>query len=250
MIGTIIFLVIAALIIYAVIDDKKKQKEAAREKAQKEAQKKQEERNTEQQIQAATSRILSSPFYKEVRSCLQEQIQKDIKSYLAKNYNEYMKSPGAKSNCFNPFSNDENLFIALGDIEITPENIHYVHRTLSGPLLPGETSCVGLCEAQIDFARNGYSNIDAVQMWVLAQTLSKDLGYQLMIGDEDFKLCGGTLEEAVMYLELIKSKQSVYRRQVYTHLRPQRGTAYIGQVIDSELQLLLQNSNISYRSPF
>lgn len=85
MIGTIIFLAVAAFIIYLVIEDKKTKdkktkKEAARKKVQEEQEKQRLEQQVAQQIQVAELKISNSEFYQKLLSCLNDCIQKDIKT--------------------------------------------------------------------------------------------------------------------------------------------------------------------------
>lgn len=258
MIGTIIFLVIAALIIYAVIDDKKTQKEAARKKAQEEQEKREFERQTAQKIQTTKSRVLNSTFYRELLSELKMQIQKDMRNRLTKRYDEYMKKPGAIQSGFRSFAEQNYLYTALGDIAVTPEGIYY--RTDSWHAIM--ESDLNWCEFQFNCSKHGYSNLDPIQQWALAEMLSKEVGYKLTyyrpnrvdFRDEDshnYVRCSDTATDAANYLNLTKecANRHYGGEEVYIDLLPSVGTSYLSQLMDSEIERL-QNSGISYKSPF
>lgn len=250
MIGFIIFLVIVVGIIYLVIDDKKE-----REKAQEKA--RQKEQQTVQKIQTTEPRVLSSAFYKELLSELKIQIQKDMRNYLMKQYDEYMKKPGAMQSKFQSFAKQSRLYPTLGDITVTPSGVYY---RKDGHTI--EKQNLMICTVQFECSKHGYSNLNPIQQWTLAELLSKEIGYKLMFyrlyranfRDENgsgYVRCSGTAKDAVDYLDFTKkhANQPYGRDEVYIDLLPSIGNGYLGQLMDSEIQRL-QNSGVSYRSPF
>ncbi len=259
MVGIIVFLAIVVFIICAAINDKKKQEEAAQKEAQKKAQKAQEtrefEQQTAQQIQTAASKISDSLFYKELRSYLNARIQKDMKEYLFEKYNEYLKTPNALPSKFNPFSGWTYLYDAVGNIVITPAGICYSHGLITVPLSAYQG------KIQFSCANHGYSNLDAIQMWVLAQRLAEDFGYQLVnyrnacrYPKWSCEKSPNTLKDAVDYLHMTQKYSQIPSDQggkepIYIDLLPLAGTAYFNHLIRSEIYSL-QNSAISYKSPF
>ncbi len=263
MVGIIVFLAIVVFIICAAINDKKKQEEAAQKEARKKAQEEQEKRKLEQQtaqkIQAAISRVEQSDFYKKLIVDLREYIQKDMQIYLKKTYREYIKTPGTIPSQFASFSDiEKNLSIILGDIEIMPSGIHYAHHT--GVFLLQSDPSDGLCDIQVDFAKNGYSNMDPFQTWALAQKMSDDLGYRVtsyyVPNGTDDRSCENTRMDviAIRYLKMVQEySQTTYSRgwtsPVHIRINPYFVTDYLKQYILSEIRLL-QNSSVSYKSPF
>ena len=261
MIGTVIFLAVAAVIIYLITEDEKTKKEAARKKAQEAQEKQRLEQQVAQQIQVAELKISNSEFYQKLLSCLNDCIQKDIKTYLAKSYKEYIKNPGAVPNRFNPLA-DKKEFLPdiLGDIDITLGGIHNGH-SLGLILRSTRTSSLdNRCDVQVDFARNGYSDMNPLQMWAFAQRLSRDLGYQFEFfyvsngGDEESISCENIREDAVRYMNLTQRYVNAISNQeqktsVEIRICPHFITDDFNRVIDSET-CRLQNSGISYKSPF
>lgn len=263
MIGTIIFLVFVAVIIYTLMSDNKKQEEA-RKKAQKEREKQKElrlEQQVAQQIQAAELKVSNSEFYQKLLSCLIDCIQKDIKTYLAKSYKEYIKNPGAAPNHFDPLA-DKKEFLpgVLGDIDITLGSIHYGHNL--GLLLSSTrtSSFDSFCDIQVDFARNGYSDMNPLQIWAFAQRLCRDLGYQFVFfhvsngGDEEPISCKNVQKDAVRYMNLTQEYANAIsnpgqKTSINIRIRPHFITDDFSRVIIAETRRL-QNSGISYRSPF
>ena len=265
MVGIIVFLAIVVFIICAAINDKKKQEEAAQKEARKKAQEEQEKRKLEQQtaqkIQVAISRVEQSDFYKKLIVDLREYIQKDMQIYLKKTYREYIKTPGTTPSQFASFSDsdiEKNLSIILGDIEIMPSGIHYAHHT--GVFRLQSDPSDGLCDIQVDFAKNGYSNMDSFQTWALAQKMSDDLGYRVtsyyVPNGTDDRSCENTRMDviAIRYLKMVQEySQTTYSRgwtsPVHIRINPYCVTDYLKQYILSEIRLL-QNSSLSYKSPF
>lgn len=242
MIGTIIFLVIAALIIYAVIDDKKTQKEAARKKAQEEQEKREFERQTAQKIQTAVDKISESDFYKRLLPGLKIQIHKILKEYLKEKYDWFMKRPHAISSQFNPFSEQYDWPRELGRIVVTAAGVYYSKWKIC------DRYDFERCEFQFVCSENGYSNMDSIQMVVLAQKLSEDLGYRVIEGRDIEDECRFAFGDNA--LRNVEHCMGMANKGVCIELCPCYKAGYFGQLMDSELNLLLQNSNISYKSPF
>lgn len=256
MIGIIIFLAIVVFIIYAAINDKKNQEEAARKEAQEKAIKESEKQKVEQQtvreIQVAISRIERSDFYKELVAALKECIKKDTRTYLTNAYKEYMKTPGATSSQFNPVSAmKEKLPSILGNIDITLSGIHYAHYTEDWSIA-GFYPYDKLCDIQVDFSKNGYSNMTPLQVWALAQKMSDDLGYRVELvylpysSDTYDMHCEHTAMDVVRcsYLEMVQKDSKTILR-----INANFMVSYLDQYIASETHLL-RNSNISYKSAF
>lgn len=269
MVGIIVFLAIVVFIIYAAINDKKKQEEAAQkeaqEKALRESEKRKFEQQTAQKLQTTESRVSGSDFYRELLFELKTQIQNDTRNYLAKRYDEYMKKPGALSSDFKPFTYKDGLSEALGDIAIMADGIYYhkLYRQYHYFSIGHGSSCFEpeRCEFQFVCSKHGYSNLDSIQMLALAQVLSKDLGYQITTyresqcksfrdPEEDrIPHYHNTPECTVDYMRFAE-KNSQDRYGICIDLLPCSETGYLGQLIASEVQILLQNSAISYKSPF
>lgn len=242
MIGIVIFLAVAALIIYLVIEDKKTQKEVARKKAQEEREKQELDQQTAQKIREAVNRISKSDFYKRLLPELKIQIEKILKEYLKERYDLFMKGPHAISSQFKPFSEQSDWARELGRIVVTSAGVYYSKWKIC------DRYDFERCEFQFVCAENGYSNMDSIQMVVLAQKLSDDLGYQVTGGrnieDEyEFAFGDNTLRNVEYCMEMAN-------KCVCIELCPCSKTGYLGQLMDSELNLLLKNSNVSYKSPF
>lgn len=265
MIG-IIFLVIAAFVIYAIITEKKEQEETARKEAQEKALKESEKRKIEQQtareIQVIESRVLGSDFYKELLSELKTQIHGDMRNYLTERYNEYMKESGAIQSEFQSFAEQNHFYTTLGDITVTPEGIYY--NSDYSAYSWGQTITkdrLKWCKFQFNCSKHGYSNLNPIQQWALAEKLSRELGYKLTnyrpgnvnfrgVDENDYVCCNGTEKDAVDYLNFTKEcANRFYRVEVYIDLLPSTGTNYLSQLMDSEVERL-QSSGISYKSPF
>ena len=260
MVGIIVFLAVVVFIIYAVIytaiNDKKQQEESAQKEAQKKAleeyEKQKVEQHTEREIQIAISRIERSDFYKELVATLKECIKKDIKTYLTNAYMEYMKTPGATSSQFDSVSTiKEKLPSILGDIDITLSGIHYAHYTQDWSIA-GFYPYNKLCDIQVIFSKNGYSNMTPLQVWALAQKMSDDLGYRVELiylpysSDTYDMPCKHIAMDAVRcrYLEMAQKDSKTILR-----INANFMMGYLEQYIASETHLL-QNSNISYKSAF
>ena len=250
MIGNIIFLVVAVCVVCAVIDDIKSKKDAVQKKAQEEQEKREFERQTVKQIQENASRVSESTFYKKLLSELKLQIQKDVRIYTPKAYNEYMKTPGAIPSKFKP-----NIFATVGHITVNACGVYYCRNTRYIYF-----TNLNFCEFQFNCSEHGYSNLNSIQVWALARVLCEDLGYEfsayrddfsIMADDTGFYSCADTPECAVKYLKWSAkfSNRSSNRDGIHVDLCPHSGTGYLTQLIDSEIQRL-QNSGISYKSPF
>ena len=246
MVGGIIFLVVAVFIIYLLIDDKKKQEEVARKEARKKEQEAQEKRELEQQtiqkIQAAVDKIQESDFYKRLLPELKIQIQKILKEYLKEKYDWFMKRPHAVSSQFNPFSEQYDWSRELGRIVVTSAGVYYSKWKICDRY--------GFEHSEFQFvcSENGYSNMDSIQMVVLAQKLSDDLGYQVTGGRDIEDECRFAFGDNA--LRNVEHCMRMSDKGVCIELCPCYKTGYLSQLMDSELDLLLKNSNISYKSPF
>lgn len=267
MIEFIVFVVAVAITFYIVLNNVvlnnhqqqeaalRKSKEQERVQARQEWREEKLEQQTAQQVQTEASKILNSTFYQELLASLKEQIHTDMKAYLAKTYQVYIKAPGSTPNQFNPLADvKDHLSNILGQIEVTPGGIRYAHQM---DLILCSSFSSNPREVQISFAKNGYSDIDALQTWALAQNLSHDLGYQLTtcyISDVSDKLSfEHTPKDAVRYLKFAQDHTPAPNQggvaPVHIRLFPHSIPIDLDQLIHSEV-LQLQNSGISYKSPF
>lgn len=244
-VGIIVIGIIVILIIVFVIgNEKEKQKAHRKAEAQARAQA-QKEREAFQLIQEEVLKIPNTEFYNRLLHSLKTQIQKDVKAYLTNTYNEYMKTPSADSAKFKPFDDETCLGLAAGDIIIRVKEIYYY-----------QAHCIILScrpewrsEMNIEFSKNGYSNLTPIQMWALARTLSKDLGYQLTQcchdGNDDWRI-SDTPHDAAIYRKITEERPN---RNLELRIEAINQTGFIGQLINSEIQCL-RSSGVSYRAPF
>lgn len=250
MVGFIIGWAIIIYIIYMVMnEDKRVQAEMAQKKAQKEREKREFEQQTSKKIRATVDKIPASKFYKELLPALKFQIQTDVKEYLGRAYDEYMRTPHATPNGFRPFA-EMSLDRVAGYAIVTSDGVYYDRNS---NMLIG--SSLKWCKFKFDCSNHGYSKLDSIQQWALAWTLSKDLGYRSVeyrregvdFRDSDYKHlcipCRDTLSDAIDYLKRAKSEK------IYIDLQLLESAPYLDSLIDLETERL-QNSGISYKSPF
>ena len=246
-------------------EQQKRQQEEKLERlqAQKEQIQRDEERKIAPMLQETALKISKSAFYQELWSCVTKQVQKDVEECLSSAYNSYMKMPGATPDGFKPFpykriepSHKMHIYSLRGSLlvlTVTANGVEadYCHHFTSEDKRFDKTIDEYVPNIEIfNCIKRGYSQLTPMQIWVLAQMLSRDLGYEM----ESYRFrkypedaqytgshrCRDTLSEAAFYLRKTKTGG-------YIDLKPVGQTGYLAQAIVSETQKL-QASGISYKA--
>lgn len=237
--------------------------------AEKERKELEYEQEARRQIQEAASKIPGSVLYRELLSSLKNQIETDAKLYFTWAYDEYMKTPGAapekfrtylakayseheKSSCaykpgsFEPFPDRKVMTLTSVEYTVTPDGVYANPFNKNYRIHSGDRQ---YCEFQFNYGKHGYSNLSQVQVWALAQTLGRDLGYKMAC----FRKSSNWLDKDYFW----SCEEGAYRKKIegnpgqeyYIDLEPEGKTGYLAQVVESEIRRV-QASGVSYRSPF
>lgn len=264
-------IIVGFIAVAYVMCEKKRAVRQAEEQAEKERKEKERkeleyEQEARRQIQEAASKIPGSVLYRELLSSLKNQIETDAKLYFTWAYDEYIKTPGAapekfrtylakayseheKSSCaykrgggFEPFPDRKGMTLTSVEYTVTPDGVYANPFNGNYRVHSGDWQ---YCEFQFNYGKHGYSNLSQVQVWALAQTLGRDLGYEMTMfrsGNSDY----GEGRKEGIYRKKIEENPG---QEYYIDLQPEGKTGYLAQVVESEIRRV-QASGVSYRSPF